>query len=268
MIIEKVYKASIEDKKSKKRIAETIIKEITENNKFELSITELAETSKTSQPTTTRFINDLYPQGNYKTFKEKLNKEIKIYFKSNYEKNNLSDNKERMLLDITNTLNSIDDNKIIKASNILVNADKINIASLGGNYSLKYLFEHKLTKVGKNVMLSLDWHQQLINLNFMSKNDVLVVISYSMDKNEISKIIEKAISRKIKIILLTGDFENNWNDKVDVCIKVSSSDAKFRSFSFTSKTCMNLVIEMIFKEMLKEILPENDVIEEWKWQNK
>ncbi|WP_157844554.1 SIS domain-containing protein [Mesoplasma melaleucae] len=171
-------------------------------------------------------------------------------------------------MDITNTLNNIDDNKIIKASNILVKAEKINIASLCGNYSLKYLFEYKLTRVGKNVMLSLDWHQQIINLNFISKNDVLIVISCSMNKNEISKFIEKAISKKIKIILLTGEFENNWNDKVDVCIKVSSSDAKFRSFSFTSKACMNLAIEMIFKEMLKNILPEVDVIEEWKWQNK
>lgn len=97
---------------------------------------------------------------------------------------------------------------------------------------------------------------------------MLVVISYSLDKNEISKIIEKAIQKKIKIIILTGDFENSCDDKVDVCIKVSSSDAKFRSFSFTSKTCMNLVIEMIFKEMLKNILPKTDVIEEWKWQNK
>lgn len=228
----------------------------------------MAEASKASQPTTTRFINELYPQGNYKTFKEKLNKEIKIYFKTNYEKNNLTDNKERMLLDITNTLQKIDDKKITLASNLLVKANKINIASLGGNYSLKYLFEHKLTKVGKNVMLSLDWHQQLINLNFMTKNDVLVVISYSLDKNEISKIIEKAIQKKIKIIILTKDFENSCDDKVDVCIKVSSSDAKFRSFSFTSKTCMNLVIEMIFKEMLKNILPKTDVIEEWKWQNK
>ncbi|ATZ21892.1 MurR/RpiR family transcriptional regulator [Mesoplasma tabanidae] len=268
MIIEKVYKASIEDQKSQKRIAETIIKEITENNKFELSVTELAEVSKASQPTTTRFINEIYPQGNYKTFKEKLNNEIKIYFKSNYEKNNLEDNKERILLDITNTLQRIDEKEIISASNLLVKADKINIASLGGNYSIKYLFEHKLTKIGKNVMLSLDWHQQLINLNFMSKNDVLVVISYSLDKNEISKIIEKAMQKKIKIILLTGEFENKWDEKVNVVLKVSSSDAKFRSFSFTSKTCMNLIIEMIFREMLKNILPKNDVIEEWKWQNK
>nr|WP_215216288.1 hypothetical protein [Entomoplasma sp. MP1] len=45
--------------KISKRIAETIIKEITESNKFDLSITELAEVSKASQPTTTRFINEL-----------------------------------------------------------------------------------------------------------------------------------------------------------------------------------------------------------------
>ncbi|ASZ09415.1 MurR/RpiR family transcriptional regulator [Mesoplasma chauliocola] len=268
MIIEKVYKASNEQEKSQRRIAETIISEITKNNKFTLGITQLAEKSQASQPTTTRFINEIYPEGNYKLFKEKLNEEIKTYFKSNYEKNNLFDNKKRMLLDITNTLEKIDDSQIIKASDLLVKANKINVASLGGNYSIKYLFEHKLTKIGKYAMLSLDWHQQLINLNFMTKTDVLIVISYSSDKNEISKIIEKALIKGIKIILLTGEFKSKWENEVDICIKIPSTDAKFRSFSFTSKTCMNLVIELIFREMLKNILPEIDVVEEWKWQNK
>jgi DNA-binding MurR/RpiR family transcriptional regulator len=71
----------------------------------------------------------------------------------------------------------------------------------------------------------------------MQKNDVIIVISYSGDKFEMNKIIDKANEKGVKVIALAGSFESELKRKANIVFEILSNDAKYRSFSFTSRLC-------------------------------
>ncbi|WP_338983793.1 MurR/RpiR family transcriptional regulator [Spiroplasma endosymbiont of Othius punctulatus] len=266
MILEQLNKHSKFDSSIEGRISKTVINHVTKNKEFKMNITKLSEVSETSQPSVTRFVTKTIGLKNYKEFINMLNLEVKTYFESNYDQNNLSDNASQIITDLNETLSHVSNEDIKTATNIILNSDRINVCAIGGNITTKIEIEHKLSKIGKTIMVATDWHQQLININFMSSNDVIIAVSYSGDKDELSKILTKAKAKNVKIILITGQFDSFAKSSADLVFEVHSTDAKFRSFSFTSRICGIAIWELIFKSVIASETISSDVIEQWKWE--
>ncbi|WP_035358715.1 MurR/RpiR family transcriptional regulator [[Acholeplasma] multilocale] len=266
MVIEKIYKFSKENKTINQDISNVIIDEITNNKSFNSGVVELAEKAKCSQPSATRYVQNQLKMNNYKEFQIILNKEISSYFEEKFAENNYQDNIETLVSDLRATFKNNPDNKIEAAAEMILNAEKINVAAMGGNTSLKFAIEHKLIQIGKHSMMGVDWHQQIMNINYMEENDVVILLSYSGDKAELKKIFEKAKERNIKIISLTGDFDTEMKRGSDINFSTISSDAKYRSFSFSSRICAYAIWEMVFKSILSKDIVTSDIMEQWKWE--
>ncbi|AUF83731.1 hypothetical protein CXP39_02890 [Mesoplasma syrphidae] len=266
MYLEKIYKYSKEQNNANSDISKAIIEEIVTNKIFDLSVSELAKKSQCSQPTVSRYIKNVLEAESYRTLVLQLNKEVISYFENNFNKNNYFENNQTILNDIKTTLACLIQIDVEKAAKLIVNAEKINVSSIGGNMALKHEIEHKLSQIGKYVMIGPDWHQQLINLNFMQKNDVVIAVSYSGDKFEMNKVIEKANEKGVKVISLTGPYESNLKKNSTFAFEIHSKDAKYRSFSFTSRLCAFAIWEVIFKNILALDIVTSDVIEAWKWE--
>ncbi|QHX35708.1 hypothetical protein STIUS_v1c01530 [Spiroplasma sp. TIUS-1] len=268
MILEKLNKHAKYDSSIEGKISKTIINYISANKEFKLGIIKLSNDSGTSQPSVTRFVTKIIGTKNYKEFINVLNAEIKTYFESNYDQNNLNDNSAQICQDIKETLLHISDEEIKKSTDLIMNAERINVIAIGGSATIKVEIEHKLSKIGMNLMSSSDWHHQLINVNFMSSNDVIIAISYSGDKHEVTQILKKAKEKNVKIILITGPFSSYSRDVADIVFEAKSTDAKFRSFSFTSRLCGMAIWEVIFKSIIASEAISSDVIEQWRWDQK
>lgn len=266
MVLELLTKYSKENKNKKAKISKAVLKEIQTNKSFEKGIVELAELSDVSQTAVTRFVKLSLKLTNYKNFVAILNEEINSYFNSDYDINNLSSNSKQIVLDISKTLDNIDEFSIKEATNIILSAERFNVCAIGGNASIKTEIEHRLSKIGKHVMLTPDWHHMLMNVNYMHKNDVIIAITYSGDKNEISTVIKKAKEKGIKIIVFSGPFSSYAKSNADILFEAQSTDPKFRSFTFTSRLCFLAIWETVFKSILGFANISSDVIEDWKWE--
>ncbi|AHI53513.1 RpiR family transcriptional regulator [Spiroplasma sabaudiense Ar-1343] len=268
MILEQIYKYSKESETSNASISKSIIDEITSNKGFNLTVVQLAEKSGCSQSTVSKYIKNALEIETYRELVVCLNKEITRYFEDKYNNNNFEENSIAIISDLQKTLKNLDPQKVKEAATLIFNAEKICIAAIGGNIALKYEIEHKLSQTGKFIMIGTDWHQQSININFMKKNDVVILISYSGDKFETNRIIEKANEKGITVITFTGAFPSKVKSKSNCDFQIESKDAKFRSFSFTSRICAFAIWEMIFKDFLSMDVITSDVIDAWKWQQK
>ncbi|AXK50958.1 MurR/RpiR family transcriptional regulator [Spiroplasma alleghenense] len=268
MVLEQIYKYSKEIQTSNALISKAIIEEITQTKRFDLSIVQLAEKSGCNQSTVSKYIKNALEIESYRDFVATLNKEITRYFEDKYNSNNFEENTKAIVSDLQSTLTHLDPEKVKQAAELIFKAEKISVVAIGGNIALKNEIEHKLSQTGKFIMIGTDWHQQSININFMKKDDVVIMVSYSGDKFETNRIIDKAYEKGVTVISFTGAFESNIKNKSNLNFEVQSGDAKFRSFSFTSRIAAFAIWEMIFKDFLTMDVITSDVIDAWKWQQK
>ncbi|ATZ18901.1 hypothetical protein ESOMN_v1c05190 [Williamsoniiplasma somnilux] len=266
MILEKINKIS-KEKNINGNIAQAILCEISKQNGLNLNIVELAEKSGCSQPTVTRFVRTLGLE-NFKKLVKAVNFESLKFFPDN---DNTPHEKEIMdgsdiLSDVRTTLENIDHELFEQIALKIVKAKKINIAGMGGNETLKVEIEHKLSQIGKHVLIGKDWHQQLINLHFMSKDDLTIIISYSGDKFETLKVAQESISKKVPVLAITGNFDSQLRQVATYSLLVYSNDPKYRTFSITSKVAALALWDLLFKKIITHDILKPDVAEAWRWE--
>lgn len=268
MILEKIFEMGQNPEQSlNKRLANIIIDEFLDVRQFNLTVTELGDKAKCSQPTVSRFVKN-FDVTSYKKFVRLLNEEAPSYFVAPERKRETIDQAKIKIIEaVANTLNAFKPQEIQVIAKLISNSEKINVVGIGGNRTLKTEVEHKLSQVGKHVMLATDWHQQLINLNYMNQNDLVIIISYSGDKRESNQIANEANRRQIPIILFSGDFESELIKKVQHYVPIKSNDPKYRSFSFSAKPAVMAAWEIIFKELLALDMMSEEIVEAWSWKS-
>lgn len=266
MIIEQINKVSKEEGVNV-NIAKAILEEITAYNHLTLSIVELANKATCSQPTVTRFVQYIGMKS-YKTLIKLINQETKTYFSTPQLTNfDMQAEIDKIVFDVKNTLSNINEEQLNTIAKAIVQAKKINIVWMGGNEALKSEIEHKLSQIGKHVMIGHYWHQQLINVHYMTEQDLLIVLSYSGDKYETVKVAQAAKDKKIPMLVITGDFDSKIRHLGDYKVINYSTDAKYRAFSITSKVVSMAIFDLIFQKMLTYGVVTPEIIKAWKWEN-
>ncbi|ATZ16280.1 RpiR family transcriptional regulator [Entomoplasma freundtii] len=249
------------------RLARVIIDELLINRQFKLTVTTLSQKANCSQPSVSRFAKSLTGQS-YKHFVNLINEEAPSYFLIwNREKETIDDGKNKIIQAVVETLDYFKSEEIEAISRLIIRSNKINVVGIGGNRTIKTEVEHKLSQVGRHVMLSSDWHQQLINLNYMTSNDLVIIISYSGDKRESNQIANEANKRKIPLILFSGDFNSELINKAQHYVCIKSGDPKYRSFSFAAKPAVMAAWEIIFKYLLTLDIQSEEIVEAWSWKS-
>lgn len=202
-ILIEIKKQFNEFTKKEKDIAQYILE--FESEIKDMSITELAEKTRTSTATITRFSKKV----GAKNF-------VELKMQINSSNNSNSDKKvDDIFLNITNYYKEVldnsqklvDENKIIKLVDKIKSAKKVYIYGIGSSGLTADEMRLRLLRMGFHVSSITDSHLMKINSAIISESDLVIAISISGKTQEIVESLEIAQKNGANTLLITS-FEN------------------------------------------------------------
>ena len=194
--------------KSQKRIAQYIVNH--PNEIVHYSITQLAQKTKTTPSTITRFCQSM----SYKGFSE-----MKVYIEKQLIPTTLSaepihanDSMQTVIFKLlhssqgalSDTLRTIDARSIKRAADILLNAHHIHIYGQSGGYVAGLYMQQILLRAGILCQAVNDNLDMQLAANTLTQNDVAVGIAYSGEIRSVIQALTAARAKRAKVIVITA----------------------------------------------------------------
>ncbi len=227
-----------------------------------LTAEELANTTNTSPASIIRFSKKV----GYSGFQE-----LKIAIAKDTEKDNFNENKiyeaitckdstteiiEKIALEnikaIKDTIKLLDKDSIDKATNVMINADKINLFGVGSSSLVAADLQYKLVRINMPAVLHEDYHLQLVSASNMNEKSVAIAISHSGKTKETYKALEIAKKAGAKTISITKFGNNPISDMADINIYTSEIETKLRMGAIASRIAQLTVIDILFVNIIKK----------------
>lgn len=231
----------------------------------ELSSQQLAQTLGVSQSAIVKFAQKLGLQG-FTTLKVALAEEwgkqvTERKQHSSHLHNDISS--QDPLLDVANkllneklnaiqkTTDSLDINQLEKVIGLLQAAKRIHIVAIGGSSLVGKDLAWKLMKIGFNVLIETDSHVQLTIAQALTRQDVMLAISFSGQRREVLLAAEVAQSKGAAVVAITSLQESELRKLADYCIDTVADEQRWRSSSISSRSAQLCVTDLLFMALLQ-----------------
>lgn len=149
------------------------------------------------------------------------------------------------------TTNAIDFSEFEIITNLLNQAQRIQIVGIGGSALTAKDLAFKLLKIGMTALTEQDSHVQIATANALTKNDVQIVISYSGSRKEILMAAQTALDKGTTVIALTSTKKSPLRKLAHFCIDTIADERQFRSSSISSRTAQNVITDLLFMTLLQ-----------------
>lgn len=148
---------------------------------------------------------------------------------------------------IEDTVQLIDFDDLRKAVELINNHDEIDIYGSGNSMLAALSFQHKMTRIGKNVNIrSIEGEQIFLAYNSSPKH-LAIVISYSGETAEIVRVAQVLKETGTKIIVITSVGDNRLSHFGDVILRVESREKIFTKIApFASNLSMDYLLNLIY----------------------
>jgi DNA-binding MurR/RpiR family transcriptional regulator len=252
-LILKINEALNDMKPSEKKIANFIL-----NNTDEavgLFIGDLAERCGTSKASVIRLCRTLHYEG-YRDFALALASDVASQKPDDgiYTDIRAGDNLEIIIKNVChNNKKSIDDThkvlnprEVEKAINAIHKAKRIDFYGVGASGLIALDAQQKFIRINKYAWAYTDPHMQITAAANLSKNDVVVVISYSGETNDIIETVKIAKESGATIISITKYGINTLGEISDIRLFLSSPETTMRSGAMGSRIAQLTIIDIIF----------------------
>lgn len=107
--------------------------------------------------------------------------------------------------------------------------------------------------MGKNVVVSQDFHMQLLKLSVLNSNDHVVLFSNTLNTKEIHHLINKAYSYKIPVTLITGSqygvLDKKLTNKINYIIREENDNFS----TVYAKICQLIIVDIICIQMINNL---------------
>ena len=239
--------------KSEQRVA-TYITKNPQNAIFQ-SISELADCSNTSEATVVRTCKSL-GFSSYQEFKVLLAQAIANPDQVLYGTIRIEDNApvstiidsvfDNTVQTLRLTQSGLDIHVMEQAAELLCHARRVFILGLGGSHAIAIDLQHKLLRLGIDVVYHPDLHMQRISIaNQATSEDVVFAISHSGSSKDV--VDNAAIAKKMntKIISLTGAEKSPLSALADVQLHTLSDETKHSIVSHSSRLAQLVVIDVL-----------------------
>ena len=131
-----------------------------------------------------------------------------------HQKDGLSEivekNKRNLINSIERLYALMDLELIEKSVDAIDSAKKVYLFGVGASGIVCYDINYKLSRIGKNVVFNNDIHLQLVNLNFITKEDACVCVSYSGNTKETVLVAEIAKKAGAKTVVYVATAETSF----------------------------------------------------------
>lgn len=223
------------------------------------SIKELAKRTYTSPATIVRLCRKLGLEG-YNDFKIKYSaelqftltktKRIDVNFPFDQEDtypqiaHKLGTMSEEVIED---TIKLIDFDDLRKTIELMNRYEEIDIYGNGNSMLAALAFQHKMTRIGKNVNIrSIEGEQIFLAYNTSPKH-LAIVISYSGETADIIRIAQALKEKGTKIIVITSLGDNRLSHFGNVVLRVGSREKIFTKIApFASNLSMEYLLNLIY----------------------
>lgn len=152
----------------------------------------------------------------------------------------------QMTLALKDTYHLVNQTNYNHAAALLLAASKIQLIGIGASELVALDLMQKLMRIQKNAYLYQDADLRKIGVLQLTKNDVLVAISYSGEKTEIIKIVEQANHLNIPVIAIVKTGDTKLAERATICLEVAAFEKNFRLGALSSRIAQLYAVDVLF----------------------
>ena len=243
--------------KTEKRIAKFVLKN--SEKVIYMTISDFALKCKVSKASVIRFYTKLDMKG-YQEFKVAIAMDTATNNQAIYAKSENKEDLDHLLEDVTNeniktltdSLSVINRKNIKKASDLLLNADKVEIFGNGPSWFTAAITKCKLSKLNLQCNATQDLYFQCISATNLGKNSVAILISFS-GQTPIAEAIAIAKEKGTKVIAISNYEDTQITSIADVVLLTSTTESPMRDGELTTIMGQLNVIDMLYTLMAMKI---------------
>jgi len=253
--------------KSEKKVADYFI----ENYKDAIneSTQSIAVATDTSPATVIRFVKTLKFDGlqqlKLAIAADMDSQKLDITDEIIHQKDGLSEivekNKRNLINSIERLYALMDLELIEKSVDAIDSAKKVYLFGVGASGIVCYDINYKLSRIGKDVVFNNDIHLQLVNLNFITKEDACVCVSYSGNTKETVLVAEIAKKAGAKTVGICCYGRNELSKICDITLRVPHDERELRLGAISSRNTTLTLLDTIYLAITHRHYPDvlNDI---------
>ena len=182
-----------------------------------------------------------------------------------HQKDGLSEivekNKRNLINSIERLYALMDLGLIEKSVDAIDSAKKVYLFGVGASGIVCYDINYKLSRIGKNVVFNNDIHLQLVNLNFITKEDACVCVSYSGNTKETVLVAEIAKKAGAKTVGICCYGRNELSKICDITLRVPHDERELRLGAISSRNTTLTLLDTIYLAITHRHYPDvlNDI---------
>ena len=182
-----------------------------------------------------------------------------------HQKDGLSEivekNKRNLINSIERLYALMDLEMIEKSVDAIDSAKKVYLFGVGASGIVCYDINYKLSRIGKNVVFNNDIHLQLVNLNFITKEDACVCVSYSGNTKETVIVAEIAKKAGAKTVGICCYGRNELSKICDITLRVPHDERELRLGAISSRNTTLTLLDTIYLAITHRHYPDvlNDI---------
>ena len=182
-----------------------------------------------------------------------------------HQKDGLSEivekNKRNLINSIERLYALMDLELIEKSVDAIDSAKKVYLFGVGASGIVCYDINYKLSRIGKNVVFNNDIHLQLVNLNFITKEDACVCVSYSGNTKETVLVAEIAKKASAKTVGICCYGRNELSKICDITLRVPHDERELRLGAISSRNTTLTLLDTIYLAITHRHYPDvlNDI---------
>ncbi len=152
---------------------------------------------------------------------------------------------------LLSTMELNDEERLLKAVEVLISSDRIQIIALGAGSLVARNFASVLIQIGKSVVAEVDTYIQLSSVATLGKRDAVFLISFSGESPRMLQIVKQAKKAGVTIIALTGFSANPMRSLADVELYCVDRADDYEVPQIVSATSQQYVVDLLFSQILK-----------------
>lgn len=162
---------------------------------------------------------------------------------------------EKLLLEkqaaLRATLDINSEQQLHTALEMLCMARRVVLVGFGASGLVAKDFSFKLLKIGIMAVAESDMHVQLATAQALTKEDLLLAISFSGERREINLAAEEARIAGARVLALTSFSPNGLQQRADHCLYTIAEEPNPRSAAISSSTAQFALTDLLFMALIQ-----------------
>lgn len=208
------------------------------------SLTEIANACQVGEATVLRFCRKLGFKG-YQDFKLSLARELSTQQKSDTTETYVSKIRNNMVQAVEYTYALVDELQLKEAINLLDKSRNIVVYGVSSSGIAGMDMQNRLMRIGRNIEVITDSHNQMIRSNSLSEDAVIVAISLTGSTKDIVDAVENGKKQGARVIAITNYMESPLASFADNILLTSAKENPLDSGSLVSKISQLYIIDLL-----------------------